>query len=86
MFGNLSVIGNRGEQWTFRNWADTGLSPASWETTQTIKPPKHYTKTGGHNISSLKKKRKHTEWVNATVRVQVKQETPDLSRPEGKGG
>ena len=49
-----------------------GLSPASRETTQTNKPPKHYTKTGGHNISSsLKKKRKQTQWVSATIMVQV---------------
>ena len=42
------------------------------ETTQTNKPPKHYTKTGGQNISSsLKKERKHTQWVRAHIRVQV---------------
>ena len=36
------------------------------ETTQTYKPPKHYTKTRVQNISSsLKKKRKHTQWVSA---------------------
>ena len=28
-----------------------GLSPASRKTTQTNKPPKHYSKTGGHDIS-----------------------------------
>ena len=64
-YGNWLVIGNRRGLWTFRNWGDIGLSLASRETTQTNKPPKHYTKTGGHNIrSSLKKKRKHTQWVN----------------------
>ena len=69
---NWSVIGNRRGRWTFRNWGDIGLSLASRETTQTNKPPKHYTKTLGHNISSsLKKKRKHTQWVSATIRVQV---------------
>ena len=36
------------------------------------KPPKHYTKTGGFIISSsLKKKRKHTQWVSATIMVHV---------------
>ena len=39
-----------------------------------------------HNSSSLKKNRKHTQWVGAPVRVQVQQETPDLTRPAGKGG
>ena len=73
--------------YTLWNWGDIDLSPASREITQPNKPPKHYTKTGGHNISSsLKKKRKHTLWVSATIRVQVYQETPDLARPEGKGG
>ena len=59
-YGNWSVIflgGNRGGRRTFRNWGDIGLSPASRETTQTNKPPKHYTKTGGHNISSSLKKK-----------------------------
>ena len=56
----------------FWNWGDMSLSPASKETTQTNKPPKHYTKTGGHNVSSsLKKNRKHTQWVSATIWVQV---------------
>ena len=64
-----------------------GLSPANQETAQTNKPPKHYAKTGGHNISSsFNKKRKHTQWVSATLRVQVLQETPDLTRPKRKGG
>ena len=53
------------------NMGDIGLSPASRETTQTSKQPKHYTKTWGQNISSLKKKRKHTELVGAPIRVQV---------------
>ena len=44
--GAWSVIGNRGEWWTFRNWGDIGLSPARRATTQTNKLPKHYTKTG----------------------------------------
>ena len=69
------------------NWGDIGLPPASRETTQTDKPPKHFTKTWGQDISSLiKKKRKHTQWVSATIMVQVYQETPVLARPEGKGG
>ena len=40
-----SVIGKRWGRWTFRNWGDISLSPASRETTQTNKPPKHYRKT-----------------------------------------
>ena len=48
------------------NRGDIGLSPAIQETTQTDKQPEHYTKTGGQNTSSsLKKKRKHTQWVRA---------------------
>ena len=39
-----------------------------------------------HEVSRVKKKRKHIQWVIAPIRVQVKQETPDLTRPEGKGG
>ena len=39
-YGNRSVIGNRGWWWTFKNWADIGLSPTNRETTQTNKPPK----------------------------------------------
>ena len=44
----------------------------SWETTQTNKLPKYYIKTGGDNVSSsLKKMRKHSQWVSATIREQV---------------
>ena len=69
---NRLVIGNSAGRWAFRNWVVIGLSPASWETTQTNTPPKHNTKMEGHNISSsLKKSRKHTQWVSATIRVQV---------------
>ena len=46
-YGNQSVVGNRGGQWTLWNRGDIGLSPASREITQTNKPPKHYTETGG---------------------------------------
>ena len=64
-YGNWSVVGNRGGQWTLWNRGDIGLSPARRETTQMNKPPKHYTKTGGQNISSsLKKERKHTQWMS----------------------
>ena len=64
------------------NRGDIGLSPASRVTTQTNKPPKHYTVTRGQNISfSLNKKRKHTQPHKDPSRT----ETPDLTRPEGKG-
>ena len=43
-YGNRSVVGNRGGRWTLWNRGDIGLSPASRETTQTNKPPKHYAK------------------------------------------
>ena len=67
--GNRSVVGNRGGRWTLWNRDDIGLSPASRETTQTNKPPIHYTMSRGQNIScSLKKKRKHTQWVRAPIR------------------
>ena len=62
------------------------LSELWWHWPVSSTPPKHYTKTGGHNISSsLKKKRKHTQWVTATIRVQVLQETPHLTRPDRNG-
>ena len=45
-----------------QNRGDIGLSLASWETTQTNKVSKCYTKKGDQNISSsLKKKRNHTQ-------------------------
>ena len=44
------------------------------------------TNTMGQNISSsLNKMKKHTQLVSATIRVQFRQETPDLFRPEVKG-
>ena len=83
-YGNRLIIGNRGWRWTFRNWGDIGLSPASRKTSQPNKPPKTTLKTG-QNISSSRKKRwKHTQWVSATIRVRVKQETSYRTRPEGK--
>ena len=33
--------------------------------------------------NSLTKKRNYMQWVSATVRVQIEQETSDLTRPEG---
>ena len=54
------------------SWNTRQDTSARQETIQTNKPPKHYTQTGSHNISSsLKKKRKHTQWVSATIKVQV---------------
>ena len=44
-YGNQSVVGNKRERWTLWNRGDIGPSPASRETAQTNKPPKHYTKT-----------------------------------------
>ena len=42
---------------------------------------------GSHNFRiSHEEKRKHTQWVSATIWVQVWQETPYLTRPECKGG
>ena len=71
-YGNRSDSSVREGRWTFRNWGDIGLSPACLKTTLTIKPPKHYTKTAGHNInSSLKKKRKRTPWISENIRVKV---------------
>ena len=71
-YRNQSVVGSIGGRWTLWNRGDIGVSPASRETTETNKPPKHYTKTRGQNIHcSLKKKSKHTQWVRDTIRVQV---------------
>ena len=53
--GNLSVIGNRGGQSTFRNCGNIGLFPASGKTTWTNKPQKHYR---CHNISNYLKSNK----------------------------
>ena len=44
-YGNRSVIGHRGGWWTLWYADDIGLPPASRETTQTNKAPKHYAKT-----------------------------------------
>ena len=52
-YWNRSVIGNRGGWWTFRNYGDISLSPAGRQTTQTNKPPKHYTKTTGITSAML---------------------------------
>ena len=71
-YGNWSVIGNRGGRWSFWNWGDIGLFPASRVTTKTKKPSKHHTEMGSQNISrSLQKERKHTKRVSATIWVQV---------------
>ena len=56
-YGNWSVICNRRGWWTFRNWGDISLFPASQETTQTNKPPKHYTKMGAITSAVLLRKR-----------------------------
>ena len=73
---NWMVIGNRGGWWNCQNWGDIGMSPASQETTLMNMPKKHYTKTGGHNItSSLKIKRKYTQWV-----VKCHHRGPSLTR------
>ena len=56
-YGNRSVIGNRGGRWTFRNWGDTGLSPASLETTQTNMQMKHHTTMGAIASAVLLRKR-----------------------------
>ena len=66
-YGNQSVIGQ--ERWTYRNWGDIGLSPASPEITHTNKQPKNDTKTwgGGQIISSLKKISKHIPRVCSTI-------------------
>ena len=37
IYGNLSVIGNRGGRWTLQNRSDFGLSPTSRETAGTTK-------------------------------------------------
>ena len=85
-YENLSVVGNKGGRWTLWNRDDIGLSPANRKTTQTNKQLKHYTNSRGQNTlsqlsfflrktayisCSLKKKRKHTQWVRAPIRVQV---------------
>ena len=44
------------------------------------KAAEHYTETGGQIITLLKKKWKYTQWVNVTIRIQVKQETPEITR------
>ena len=31
-------------------------------------------------------KRKYTQWVSATISVQIKQDMPNLTRPKAKGG
>ena len=53
---HLSVIGNRGGWWTFRNWGDIYLSTTSVETTQTKKQWKQYSETGGQTSCSSPRK------------------------------
>ena len=65
-YRNRSVVGNRGGRWTLWNRGDIGLSPASRETTQANKPPKHYTKTGART---------------STVFLRKRGNIPDLSEP-----
>ena len=67
-YGNQSVIGNRGRWWSLRNRGDIALSPACWETTQTNKPPKHYTRMGGQNISSWYPEWPHRQCVGLAFR------------------
>ena len=56
--GNRLVISDWGGRWTFWNWGDIGLSPASKKSIQTKKLHKHWSETGFQNIStSLEKKR-----------------------------
>ena len=85
-FGNRSVIGKRGGRWTLRNRGDISLSPASQQTTQTNKPPKNYTKMRGRTSVVLRKRGNMPKVPFASIRVKVKQVTPDLTRPEGRGG
>ena len=69
---NRQEIGYRGRLWTFRNWGDTGLPPASRESTQTSMPPKHYTKLGVITSVVIVKERGNIPvWVSDTIRVQV---------------
>ena len=51
-YGNQSVIGSRGGRWTFQNWGEIGLSPATMETPETKKPPKHRNTTLKHQAET----------------------------------
>ena len=86
-YGNWSVVGNRGGRWALWNRGDSGLSPASWETTQTNKPRNTTLRRGARTSAVLWRKRwTIPKWVSDPIRIKVFKETPDLTRPEGKGG
>ena len=57
------------------NWGDISHSPANRKANQTKEPPKYYSKTWGQNHSFLlEKKRKHSQWVSATIGIEIQEE------------
>ena len=69
-YGNWSVIGNRRGRWTFRNWVTLAcLQQAGKLPRRTSR--RNTTLRRGAITSEvlLRKKRKHTQWVSATIRV-----------------
>ena len=82
-YGNWLVISNTGGRWTFLNWGDIGLSPASREITQMSTPSKHYTNTWDQKISSSQRGNIPNGLV-PLLEYKFQQATPDLTRPEGK--
>ena len=54
---------------------DISHSPANRKATQTKEPPKYHSETRGQSLTRLlQKKRKHTQWVSATLGIQIQQE------------
>ena len=78
---NWTVIGNRGH-------FGIGVTVVSLQLARKLprRTSCRYTinKTRGQNIEFPWEKSKRTQWVSATIRVQVWQEMPDLTRPECK--
>ena len=66
--GPLSrLVDQQRRMWTFQNWGDIGLFPASRETTQMNKPPKHYTKMGGHQVEKNTLQRDKYLWEETWI-------------------
>ena len=69
-YGNWSVIGNRRGRWTFRNYYGVTLAYLQQAGKLPRRRSRRNTTLRRGVSSSLKKKRKHTQWVSATIRAQ----------------
>ena len=70
-YGNWLVLIKKGRRWAFRNWGGIGVSPASLELLKRTIRQIITLRRGGGISSSVKKKRKRTHLISATIRFQV---------------